>query len=241
MLRKKMMMLANALFIAASTMLLISSCATAQHSKGGFTKIFDGESLKGWKGDSTYWRVENNSIVGEVTPQTILKSNTFIIYQGGELGDFELKAEFKITEAGNSGINYRSELFTEVPYALKGYQADIDGNNVYTGQNYEERGRGFLAKRGESAVLEAGKDPQIVSSLGNGDSLKNIIKANDWNTIRIVAKGNKLRHYINGVLMSEVTDNDASKRKEKGLLGFQVHVGPPMRVEYKNVYLKQNL
>jgi hypothetical protein len=232
------MKLANALLITVSIILISLTNGTAQHSKGGFKKIFDGESLKGWKGDSTYWRVENNSIVGEVTPETILKSNTFIIYQDGEPGDFELKAEFKITEAGNSGINYRSELFTEVPHALKGYQADIDGQNVYTGQNYEERGRGFLAKRGENAILEEGKDPQIVSSLGNGDSLKNIIKTNNWNTIRIVAKGNKLRHYINGVLMSEVTDNDASKRKAKGKLGFQVHVGPPMKVEYRNIYLK---
>lgn len=235
---RKLIKLANAVLITFSVLMLTCVNATAQHSKGGFKKIFDGESLKGWKGDSTYWRVENNAIVGQVTPETILKANTFIIYQDAEPADFELKAEFKITEAGNSGINYRSELFTEVPHALKGYQADIDGKNVYTGQNYEERGRGFLAKRGENAILEEGKDPQIVSSLGNADSLKSIIKANDWNTIRIVAKGNKLRHYINGVLMSEVTDNDTSKRKEKGKLGFQVHVGPPMRVEYRNVYLK---
>ena len=237
MLRRKLTMLKNVALITFPVILFTFN-ATAQHSKGGFTKIFDGESLKGWKGDSVYWRAENNCIVGEVTPATTLKSNTFIIYQGGQPGDFELKAEFKITEAGNSGINYRSELFTEAPNALKGYQADIDGKNVYTGQNYEERGRGFLAKRGENAVLEEGKDPKIVSSLGNDDSLKNIIKANDWNTIRIVAKGKKLRHYINGVLMSEVTDNDISKRKAKGLLGFQVHVGPPMRVEYRNIYLK---
>lgn len=235
---RKLMTLANAALITLSAISLTSAEATAQHSKGGFKKIFDGETLKGWKGDPAYWRVENNAIVGEVTPETILKSNTFIIYQDGQPADFELKAEFKITEAGNSGINYRSEMVPDVPHALKGYQADIDGKNVYTGQNYEERGRAFLAKRGESAILEEGKDPQIVSSLGNADSLKNVIKVNDWNTIRIVAKGNKLRHYINGVLMSEVTDNDASKRKAKGLLGFQVHVGPPMRVEYRNIYLK---
>lgn len=211
---------------------------TAQHSQDAFKTIFDGKTLKGWKGDTTYWHVENNAIVGQVTPETILKTNTFLIWQEAKPGDFELMAEFKITEAGNSGINYRSEMFPGVPNALKGYQADIDGKNVYTGQNYEERGRGFLAKRGENAVLEAGKDPQIVSSIGDGDSLKQVIKPEDWNKIRIVAKGNNLKHYINGVLMSEVTDNDTEKRKANGLLGIQVHVGPPMRVEYRNIKIK---
>lgn len=216
-------------------MMIFATNATAQHSKGGFKKIFDGKSLKGWKGDTAYWRVENNSIVGEVTAEKPLQSNTFLIYEK-ELGDFELKAEFKITEAGNSGINYRSELFEEVPFALKGYQADIDGKNVYTGQNYEERGRGFLAKRGENSTLAEAKDPAI-SPIGNGDELKQYIKANDWNIIRIVAKGNKLMHYINGFLMSEVTDNDNGKRKLKGLLGLQAHVGPPMKVQYREIYL----
>src|SRR5690606_26701469 len=93
-----------------------------QTEQDGFTKIFNGQNLDGWDGDPTYWRVEDGTLVGEVTPETELKNNTFIIWQGGELGDFELKGEFKITEAGNSGINYRSDLFTEVPFALRGYQ-----------------------------------------------------------------------------------------------------------------------
>ncbi len=220
------------LFVISGTTL------TAQHSKGKFRKIFDGKSLKGWKGDEAYWKVENGTIVGELTPAKELKSNTFLIYEK-ELGDFELIADFKITSAGNSGINYRSEMVENIPFALKGYQADIDGNNTYTGQNYEERGRGFLAKRGENAVLEEDKEPNIVSSVGDSDALKKLIKAEDWNNIHIIAKGNKLRHYINGVLMSETTDNDQVKRKSSGLLGLQLHVGPPMKVEYKNISLKK--
>ena len=94
-----------------------------------FVSIFNGENLDGWDGDAAYWRVEDGTIVGEVTPENPLKNNTFLIWQGGELADFELKGEFKITEAGNSGVQYRSDLFTEVPYALRGYQADIDGRS----------------------------------------------------------------------------------------------------------------
>ena len=229
----------NTTFLFVFILFANSFCTTAQHSNEKFTPIFDGKSLAGWNGDTAVWRVEDNSIVGEVSEAKPLKSNTFLIYAGGEPGDFELKAEYKITTAGNSGIQYRSELFENLPFTLKGYQADIDGNNVYTGQNYEERGRGFLAKRGENAVLESGKDPQIVSMIANPDSLKSLIKHEDWNEIHIIANGNRLRHFINGVLMSDVTDNDTALRKSKGLIGFQAHVGPPMKVSYRNIRIKQ--
>ena len=221
--------------------LALFSCATstAQHSKAGFKKIFDGKTLHGWSGDTLHWHAGNGSIIGEVTAANPLKTNTFLIWQGGKPADFEFKAEFKITKSGNSGVNYRSELFENIPYALKGYQADIDGENVYTGQNYEERGRGFLAKRGENAVLEKDKEPVIATTIGNSDSLKTLIHFEGWNTLLIVAKGNRMSHYINGKLMSDVIDNDQDKRKSSGLLGLQAHVGPPMKVEYKNIYIKQ--
>lgn len=93
----------------------------------GFIKIFDGKTLNGWEGDPAYWDVEDGCIVGEVTPATILKQNTFLIWRGGVTNDFELKVEYKITKGGNSGINYRSAEVKGAPYALKGYQADIDG------------------------------------------------------------------------------------------------------------------
>lgn len=231
----------RSLSLPASLLLIIFSisCTTAQHSKENFTPMFDGKSLSGWKGDTSVWRVENNAIVGEVTAERPLKSNTFLIYENSEPSDFELKAEFRITASGNSGIQYRSEIFENMPFTLKGYQADIDGQNVYTGQNYEERGRGFLAKRGENAVLESGKTPQIVSMIADPDSLKNVIRQEDWNEIHIIANGNRLRHYINGVLMADVTDNDATLRKNKGLIGLQAHTGPPMKVEYRNLRIRQ--
>ena len=121
----------------------------------GFVPIFDGKTLEGWLGDPQYWRVENGNLVGEVTPSTLLKTNTFIIWQDGQPSDFELKLEFRIAEKGNSGVNYRSELVDSIPYALRGYQADIDGRNTYTGQNYEERKRTTLAYRGESTIINA--------------------------------------------------------------------------------------
>ncbi|GAB2769185.1 DUF1080 domain-containing protein [Rhabdobacter roseus] len=229
-----------------------------QRDKEGFVKIFDGKSLKGWEGDTKYWRVENGNLVGEITPETLLKTNSFIIWKGGEPADFELKGEFMITKDGNSGINYRSERLADIPYALKGYQADIDGKINYTGQNYEERGRTTLAYRGEAARIlpqegtsasaegvrakvsrNAWTDRSVTGSLGTSDSLKTLIKSEDWNEFHLVIKGNRLQHYVNGVLMSDVTDDDAVNGKRKGLLGVQVHVGPPMKVQYRNLRIKQ--
>jgi hypothetical protein len=228
----------------------------AQKKEKGFVQIFDGKTLKGWEGDTKYWRVENGNLVGEITPETLLKTNSFIIWKGGEPGDFELKGSFKITEKGNSGINYRSDQLTDVPNALRGYQADIDGANRYTGQNYEERKRTTLAYRGEIVTVNepADKSPEafqanlknnawlgrkVTGSLGTSDELKTKIKSEDWNEFHLVVKGNRLQHYINGVLMSDVTDNDTVNGKSKGMLGVQVHVGPPMKVEYKDIRIKQ--
>ncbi|MCK9617740.1 MAG: DUF1080 domain-containing protein [Lentimicrobiaceae bacterium] len=207
--------------------------------KEGYVRIFDGKTLRNWDGDSNYWKVENGNLVGTVTPATILKRNTFIIWRGGLTADFELKVDYRISEGGNSGINYRSEEIPDLPFALKGYQADIDGANRYTGQNYEERGRAFLALRGQKVVLESGKKPILESTIANSDSLKRYIKKDDWNEVHLIVKGNRMQHFINGVLMSEVTDNDTINRKFKGLLGVQVHVGPPMKIEYRNFRLKQ--
>jgi hypothetical protein len=221
----------------------------------GFTPIFDGKSLDGWEFDPVYWSVKDEAIVGEITPATVLKNNTFIIWKGGELGDFELKVDFWISEKGNSGVQYRSDRFTELPYALRGYQADIDGGNLYTGQNYEERKRTTLAYRGQKTQIAAAPDSitsiggyvrnnawkglVLVDELGDRAALGNLIKKGEWNTIHIVAKGNLMKHYVNGTLMSEVLDEDAKNRKPSGLFGFQVHVGPPMKVMFKNILLKK--
>lgn len=209
----------------------------AMDDRTGFTQIFDGKTLKGWDGNPDAWRVENEAIVGESTAEKPLKANTFIIYRGSQPGDFELKLDYRINST-NSGVQYRSAELPEVgKWVLKGYQADIDFNNQYTGQLYEERGRGFLAMRGQVTQITPGKK-QVIANLRSGDDLKAAIKNNDWNTLHIIARGNRLTHILNGHLMAEVIDDDPAGRAMGGLIGFQMHTGPPMKVEYKNIWLK---
>jgi hypothetical protein len=234
-------------FLLVPAFLLLVLCAfkMVAPNADGFKPMFDGKTLDGWDGDPKYWRAEDGAIIGEVTPATILKINTFLIWKGGTPGDFEIKATYRISSKGNSGINYRSVRVDSLPYVLKGYQADIDGKDKYnlgypkySGQNYEERGRQFLALRGQRTIIENGKQPRVVDTLGSKEELLKSINYDGWNELHIIAKGNNLKHYLNGKLMSDVTDNDAVNRKFDGVIGVQVHVGPPMKIEFKDMMIK---
>jgi 3-keto-disaccharide hydrolase len=215
-------------------------------NRAGFKAIFDGTSLKDWDGDPDYWRVEGGALVGETTEAKPLKENTFLIYRGGAPADFELKVEFRISNT-NSGIQYRSvHLPPGTPsgngsvagkWVLKGYQADIDIANQYTGMLYEERGRAFLAPRG-SVGYQSAEAKGTIGSLETSDTLKSYIKEKDWNQFHVIANGTTLIHILNGHVTAVFVDDDVQNRTLQGLLGFQIHVGPPMKVEFKNVYLK---
>ncbi|HYP09599.1 MAG TPA: DUF1080 domain-containing protein [Bryobacteraceae bacterium] len=208
----------------------------------GFESIFDGKTLNGWQGDPQYWTVADGAMVGQITPETIIKSNTFIIWQGGSPADFELKLEYKITAAGNSGINYRSVVIPDPvtpanKFAMRGYQCDIDGGNRYTGNNYEEKGRLFLGVRGQVTRVTGTAKPVILSTFADSKELAPVLTP-DWNAVHIIARGATLTHIINNRLMCMVIDDDP-KRSAEGQIGVQVHVGGPMRVEYRNWRLKQ--
>ena len=209
----------------------------------GFDSIFDGSTLKGWDGDPAFWRVENGAIVGQSTEQNPLKQNTFVIWRGGQPADFELKVEYRMNST-NSGIQFRSVQLPEGPevgkWVLKGYQADIDFANMFTGQIYEERGRGFLAMRGQAVYVPESGRPRVIGNLQQStDELKALIKTNDWNQVHIIARGNTIMQILNGAVSSIVVDDDPKGRALSGLLGFQMHVGAPMKVEFRNIWLKK--
>jgi hypothetical protein len=220
--------------------------AAISGDEAGFRPIFSGTSLDGWEGDPKYWRAENECLVGEVKPDNLLKSNTFIIWRGGTPGDFELKVDYRLSAdawGGNSGINYRSSVVPDPvtpsnKFAMKGYQADIDGKNTYTGQNYEEKGRLFLATRGTVTHVTGKEKPVVLSSLGDPKELAAFINP-EWNSYHLMIRGNVLEHALNGHLMSVVIDDDPAGRAMKGLIGVQVHVGGPMKIEYRGFRLKE--
>ena len=128
----------NKAIILTMAITLSLSCESANSNKplkdtAVFTNIFDGKTFNGWKADTSVWHIENECFVGEVTPSKQIQTNSFLIYTRSQAGDFELKAKFKISKGGNSGVNYRSEEIADIPYALKGYQADIDSLKIIVG------------------------------------------------------------------------------------------------------------
>ncbi|MGQ9576365.1 MAG: family 16 glycoside hydrolase [Thermoguttaceae bacterium] len=206
----------------------------------GFKPIFDGKTLEGWDGDPRFWRVEQDAITGQTTPENPTKGNTFLIWRHGELDDFELKAEFRIF-GGNSGIQYRS---WEQPdrwgkWVVGGYQADIDSSNTFTGANYGERFRGMLAARGQKTVIGNDHKARLVGQTGDPGELAAVVKKEDWNEYHIIARGFQFTHKINGRVMSEVTDEDAQARRRSGILALQLHAGPPMKVQFRDIRLKR--
>jgi hypothetical protein len=211
--------------------------------KTGFVPIFDGKTLDGWDGDMTFWRAEDGKIVGETTPEKVVKVNNFLIWRGGVVKDFELKVEFKLSGT-NSGIQYRSVELPDVgKWVLKGYQADMEFRNGYTGNLHEERGRKpghvVLAPRGMLTRITDGPQYKVLASLGDPSLLRGVMNVGDWNTYHIIARGPVMLQILNGRLVSGTIDEDAKNFTPEGLIGFQMHVGPPFRVEYRNVLYRK--
>lgn len=204
----------------------------------GYRSIFDGKTMNGWEGDPKFWRIEDGALVGETTKEKQPKQNTFLIWRGGNPANFQLKLKYKLT-GFNSGIQYRSSELPDIKWAMKGYQADMDGEQMFTGQVYEERGRGFLALRGQFTHVGSNGKPGVVGSLGNSDTLKEFIHADGWNDIDVIARGNELVQVWNGHVVSMLIDDDTNGRRMDGLIGIQVHLGPPMKIEVKDVRLKE--
>ncbi len=212
----------------------------------GFVPIFDGKTLTGWDGDPRFWRVENGEIVGETTPERVVTLNNFLIWRGGTVKDFELKVEFRMSGT-NSGIQYRSVELPDIgKWVLKGYQADIDFTEGFVGNVHDERGRSpsgdghvVLSKRGQMTRIVDGPAYKSMATIGDSTLLRGVMNVNGWNQYHIIARGPVLMQIMNGQLMAVAIDEDAKHAVVEGLLGFQMHVGPPFKIQYRNVMLRK--
>ncbi len=223
--------------ILFSVCTLIANAAVAEDT--AFKPIFDGKTLEGWKSpEMTYWSVQDGAITARSTQQNPVKTNQFLVWQWGQVDDFELKLQYRIigTPAANSGIQIRSRV-EEDGHAI-GYQADIDLTGRYAGALYDERGRGMLAERGQKTII--GTDGSKTStSLGDSDNLFANIKKDEWNDYHIIARGEHIVLKINDRITAEVIDNQTAQRELSGVLALQLHSGPPMTVQFKDIQLKR--
>jgi len=227
---------------------LLTRAAWTAEVESGFKSLFNGKNLAGWAGRSNHWSAQDGAITGITTSDDPAQGNNFLIARDGDknlvVDDFELRLSFKFTgDWGNSGIQYRSQDVGD--FIVQGYQADLEAGTNYTGILYEERGRGILALRGQKVVLRANPDSpmkpkvEVTGSVGDSKGVQASIKPGDWNDYVIIAKGNHLQHFVNGRQTVDVTDEQTSLAAKSGILALQIHQGPPMKVQFKNIRLKK--
>lgn len=239
------------------TFLALALAATAflapgQAADSGFKPIFNGKDLTEWEGLAQFWSVQDGAITGQTKNQADLKTNTFLVWKGGQPANFELRLKFKLTpnndrNQANSGVQFRSKVLDAATYSVGGYQADIDSTGRYAGMLYEERGRGIVMGPGEKIRITGstkdakGKQKATVEKIGTPSTPADILaiyKLGDWNELRIVATGNHVQQFLNGKLTADVVDADSAVAPKAGVIALQLHTGPPMTVQFKDLQLK---
>ena len=208
--------------------------------------LFNGKDLTGWEGNTDLWSVQDGVITGRTTAEKPAATNTFLIWKDGEVADFDLVLQFKMTPGDdkkyvNSGVQFRSKVVDPAKFVVAGYQADFEYGPKYSGILYEEKGRGILAERGQKVKITQGEDPkkpkiEVVGETGRSEEIEAGIKKDDWNELKIVVKGNHIQQFINGKLTVDVTDETAEGAKT-GVLALQLHAGSPMQIQFKDIVL----
>ena len=197
--------------------------------------LFNGKDLEGWEGAPGWWKVEDGALTAESTPDKPCKNGNYLIWNGGQPTNFEIRADFKLSANANSGIQIRSLARPE--WDTCGYQADMTGDGKWLGFVYHHK-RGLIAGRGKKVTIDAaGKKTE--ENIGDPAELLKNFKKGDWNTYRIICQGPEITLYVNDVLMCQFTDNDAKRAASSGIIALQMHPGKPMKIQFKNIVLKE--
>lgn len=218
--------------------------ALAADLEPGFKSLFNGKDLTGWAGRPQHWSVEDGAITGTTSKEKPAQGNNFLIAKDGDqdliVSDFELRCSYRFTGRwGNSGIQYRSKEIGN--FVVHGYQADMEVGTSYSGILYEEGGRGILCERGKKVVIKEvdGKTKiEPAGTLGDSKEIQSHINVNGWNEYVIIAQGNHLQQFINAQQTIDVVDEQTSKAARSGILALQLHAGPPMKVQFKDIRIR---
>lgn len=210
-----------------------SAMVGARADEDGFVSVFNGRNLQGWTGDMKHWSVEDGALTG--TTDGSLKMNRFLTWKLSTVRNFELKVKVKVTAGGNSGIQYRGISRPDLDLDIvTGYQCDVVANNPkYNGMLYEERGRRILAHTGEKVIIDEDGRSWIVGEM----PLKEF-EPDQWHEYRVLVQGNRHQHWIDDHQTADLIDLDPEGRSLEGVLAVQVHVGPAMKIQYKDFKIK---
>ncbi len=213
----------------------------------GMRSLFNGTDLNGWDGDPRLWSVKQGAIHGETTDENVAQGNTFLIWKEGHTKDFELRLSFRCSANNNSGIQYRSRHIPESEasnrWVVRGYQHEIRNENTFpdvSGFTYDEGGkRGRICLVGEQVLWDKDGKHVVSSKLIEQATFQKLFRLDDWNDSAIIAKGDRIRHYLNNSLILDCTDRDPENTLTDGILALQLHAGKPMWVEFKNIRFRE--
>jgi hypothetical protein len=200
----------------------------------GFSNLIGaGNRMRSWAGDSKFWSQKDGVLIGKT--DGTLKMNHFITWKVATVRNFDLKVKVRISKGGNSGIQYRSAHAPELGLdVVRGYQCDIVPDKPqYNGMVYEEKGRRILSHTGEKVIVDPKGDCWVV---GNFEVKE--FAPDQWHEYRILVEGNRHRHWVDGHPTGDLIDLDEKGRALDGVLAMQVHKGPPMTIEFKDMLIK---
>jgi len=212
----------------------------------GWITLFNGKDLTGWEGLEGYWLVEDGALTCKIVEDNKKQSDIILLASKDnpeKFANFELRYAFKwVTKTGNSGVQFRSEIDNPAMLHVGGYQADTDPGNGYTGIIYCEGkvagGRGIMSNRGEKTVWDKDNKRTNTKLAQSSDEIKKSIKpVGEWNECVVVADGSHITYTINGVMTTDLTD-ESPKAKKDGVIALQMHQGPPMTIQFKDIKIK---
>ncbi len=198
-----------------AVLLMLSLAVAEEKSQPKPVSLFDGKTFEGWEGNMKMFRIEDGAIVGGNLKEKI-PHNEFLCTKK-TYGDFELRLKVKLLggEKSNAGIQFRTKRIPD-HHEVSGFQADM--GQGWWGALYDESRRNkTLAK----------PDPE---------KIKTLVKHEDWNEYVIRARGNRIQLWLNGVLTVDYTEEDP-KIETSGIIGLQIHGGPPAEAWYKDIQL----
>jgi hypothetical protein len=224
-----------------------AAAVTVPAEPAGTERLFNGRDLAGWDGDPRLWSVRDGVIHGETTTEQAATGNTFLVWQGGDVGDFDLRLSYRCSATNNSGIQYRSRRITDASaknaWVVRGYQHELRNENKppnVPGFIYDEGGkRGRICLAGERAVWEAPGGKKLLATLVEPEEFTKLVRLDDWNDVVIRAEGTRIRHWLNGRLILDFTDADPALALTQGVIALQLHAGAPMWAEFRDVRLKK--
>jgi len=215
---------------------LASAVSNLEQKAGeqGFKSMFNGNNLSEWHGGDGWWSVVDGILQAQSFEDKLCEHTCHLIWKGGQMANFEMRCEFRLSPDANSGVQIRA---ANQVRGDSGYQADMNGNGKYVGYLYHPK-QHLVGERGAKVVINAKGEKSVERFADSNELQKKVFQEDTWNSYRIVCKGPSIKLYVNDMLTSEFEDHRPDTPR-KGFITLQMHKGKPMKIQFRNLRIKK--